>query len=92
MRDSLPGGQDRITWSLTGVGAAAAGGGVTWYVALMQKVVAATAFGPICGHSDLLGPHCPSCYAALGLAGAGLALLAAAESRRAARLKPLAAR
>jgi hypothetical protein len=91
MRESLPQGIDATTRGLAAVGAAAAGGGAVWYVALMQKVWAATAFGPICGHSDLLGPHCPSCYAALGLAGVGLAMLAAAESRRAvaAEAKPV---
>lgn len=88
MRESLPHGMDAATHGMTVVGAAAASGGAVWYVALMQKLWAATAFGPICGHSDLLGPHCPSCYAALGLAGVGLAMLAAAESRRAASPKP----
>lgn len=82
MRESLPHGTDNTTRGVAAAGAVAAGGGMVWYVALMQKVWAATALGPICGHSDLLGPHCPACYAALGLAGAGLAMLAAAESRR----------
>ena len=61
-------------------------GGVAWYVLLMRKVLAATAFGPICGHSDFLGPHCPACYGALGLAGVGLSLLAASETRREAAM------
>jgi len=92
MRESLPQGIDTTTYGLAAVGVAAASGGAAWYVALMQKVWAATAFGPICGHSDMLGPHCPSCYAALGLAGAGLAMLAAAESRRAVAAEAKAVR
>ncbi|HEX7759303.1 MAG TPA: hypothetical protein VF459_07370 [Caulobacteraceae bacterium] len=64
-------------------GLAAAGSGAAWYVLLMRKFVSATASGPVCGHETLLGPHCQSCYAALGLAGVGLSLLLAAEARRA---------
>jgi hypothetical protein len=63
-------------------GAAAVLSGVAWYVLLMRKVLAATAFGPICGHTDFLGPHCPACYGALGFAGVSLSLLAASEARR----------
>lgn len=70
------------------VGLAALAGGAAWWTALMRPILAAGALGPICSHHGLLGPHCPSCYAALALVVGGLALLAAghAETPRASRV------
>ena len=64
------------------LGGLAALGGIAWYLLLMRKVLAATALGPVCGHADLLGPHCPACYGALGMAAVGLVLLATSAARR----------
>jgi hypothetical protein len=67
---------------LGAAGLAAFGGGLVWYAVLMRRVLAAASYGPICGHASLFAPHCPPCYAALGMVGAGLGLLALAEARR----------
>jgi hypothetical protein len=64
---------------LAGAGLAAIAGGGAWYVLLMRRIWTASAYGPICSHGSLAQPHCPACYAALGLAALGLALVAAAE-------------
>lgn len=71
---------------IRGVGALALVAGATWYVVLMRPIVAAAAYGPICRHGGLLALHCPACYAALALAGLGLAALVAAPSAPAARV------
>ncbi|MDR3511508.1 MAG: hypothetical protein P4L73_07740 [Caulobacteraceae bacterium] len=76
----------RIAKFLSANGLGAAGlamvaGGVGWYAMLMRPILAASAYGPICGHA-LLGPHCAACYAALGMAGVGLGLVAAGEAGR----------
>ncbi len=59
-------------------GLAVSGGGLVWYAVLMRRFLTAASYGPICGHSTLLGPHCLACYAALGMVGLGLGLLFAA--------------
>lgn len=74
-----------IAVPVAAAGLVAAGSGAAWYVLLMRKILSATAYGPICGHEALLGPHCQSCYAALGLAGVGLGLMLGAEARRTSR-------
>lgn len=61
------------------LGLAAMAAGLGWYAVLMRPILAASALGPICSHHGLLGPHCPACYAALGLALAGLGLSAASR-------------
>jgi hypothetical protein len=73
---------DTSATRLSAGGLAVIGAGVVWYGLLMRPIWAAAAYGPICSHASLLGPHCPSCFAALALIGAGLALLAAGQARR----------
>lgn len=67
---------------LATAGLTAFGGGIAWYAVLMRRTAVAAAYGPICGHASLAGLHCPSCYAALSMAAAGLGLLAPALARR----------
>lgn len=62
------------------LGLAALAGGAGWWVTLMRPILAASTLGPICSHHGLLGPHCPSCYAALALVISGLAVLAAGQA------------
>jgi hypothetical protein len=62
------------------MGLAALAAGVGWYAVLMRPILTASAFGPICGHHGLVGPHCPACYAALSLAVAGLGLVASSSA------------
>jgi len=64
-------------------------GGGAWYAILMRRVWAATAYGPICGHSSPFQAHCVGCYASMALIVAGLGLIAFAGIRgRAARWAP----
>jgi hypothetical protein len=53
-----------------------------WAAAMGPRLAAQFAFGPICSGHGLLALHCPACYAAAALAGAG-ALLAAIGVRTA---------
>lgn len=55
-------------------------GGASWYGFLMRRIWAAAAYGPICGHSSGIGPHCPACYGALALVVLGFGVLAADRS------------
>jgi hypothetical protein len=73
-------------WLAAG-GAALAGGGAVWWTLLMRPIWAASAYGPICGHASLLGPHCPPCYAALAMFAAGLGLLSAGAARQRAAVR-----
>ena len=56
--------------------------GAAWYASLMRPVLAAATLGPICTHGGALALHCSACYAALALAGSGLALLIPASIGR----------
>lgn len=58
-----------------GLGALLSLVGAVWYAALMQPVIRAGQLGPICSHAGSLALHCPSCYAALALIGAGLGVM-----------------
>jgi hypothetical protein len=66
---------------IAAIGLASFGAGIVWYALLMRPILAAAAYGPVCGHASLFAPHCAPCYAALAMVAAGLGLLALAETR-----------
>jgi hypothetical protein len=67
-------------------------GGTAWYAELMSPVWAAEALGPICAHAGALALHCPACYAALAMVGAGLGLATLGLSARVLRRAKVHAR
>ena len=71
----------------TGLGVLAVASGAVWYVSLMQPVLSAARFGPICHHGGSLALHCPACVAALALVAGGLAALATPTVRRVRALR-----
>lgn len=55
--------------------------GSAWLYMTMHLRLAASALGPICGHSGPFVLHCPACYAAAAMIAAGFAIAVGAARR-----------